>query len=154
MASNTRISEEHSREVMSLLICKPWLDDSQVCRAVPDEVVQRYEDLERHVRWRRKVIYTVVRILEDSTVGNLPASEDAQAAAGLEKVVQDHLADRETSLPPQQKIGTRLSRGGTVSQLERRWLRAVGGCRIREAAPDRGRGPQEDCREHGPTFAP
>lgn len=86
--TNRRISEEHSDELLRILLDNPGADDGEVRDAVSSRLrLHHRDDLERHVGWRRRGIYAICRMLEQQVRArpSLPSLDDVKAAAGVEQ---------------------------------------------------------------------
>lgn len=79
------ISEEHSDELLRILLDKPDADDGDVRDAVSSRLRQDHPDdaeLEGHIRWRRRGIYAICRMLEQQGRAR-PSLDDVNAADGV-----------------------------------------------------------------------
>ena len=85
--ANRRISEEHSEELLRILLDNPRVEDGDVRSAVSYRLGQDHsDDLERHIRWRRRGIYAIIRMLElEAGQAVVESLEDVKAADGIEQ---------------------------------------------------------------------
>lgn len=84
--ANTRVGE-HSEELLRILLDNPRFEDIEVRGAVSHRLEQDHsDDLERHIRWRRRGIYAIVRMLElEAGQAAVESLEDVKAADGIEQ---------------------------------------------------------------------
>ena len=83
--ANTRIGE-HSEELLRILLDNPRFEDVEVRGAVSHRLEQDHsDDLDRHIRWRRRGIYAIILMLEQEASQAVVSLEDVKAAKRIEQ---------------------------------------------------------------------